>query len=102
MGIAYFNCETCGVEMNDCACDLIWWHCSNCDAIYCDTCVVGTWTTCGCSGYDYCEECVKACNVCDCGKFGCWACQGKGAATHSPGCPARPPQLAKKKRRRRS
>lgn len=69
MGISYFNCDTCGVEMNDCACELSWTSCSGCDATYCENCVAGKWVACGCSGFEYCESCVSASQVCGCGKF---------------------------------
>lgn len=87
MSISYFNCETCNVEMNDCYCDFEWFHCSGCDAAYCVNCVTGKWTTCECSGQDYCEGCIKKGDVCACGVFGCWGCQGK-SENHIPGCPA--------------
>jgi hypothetical protein len=89
MGISYFNCDTCGVEMNDCACDLIWWHCSSCDVIYCDGCVLGKWVSCRCSGYDYCDRCLAAGKGCSCGVFECRGCSG-GGTVHAPGCPVRP------------
>lgn len=69
MSISYFNCDTCGVEMNDCACELSWTSCSGCDATYCENCVTGAWVSCGCSGFEYCESCVAAGQVCGCGKF---------------------------------
>ena len=103
MGISYFNCDTCGVEMNDCACELTWWHCSNCDIIHCDACVVGKWVSCRCSGRDYCDKCVAAGKGCSCGDFGCWACRD-GKSTHAPGCPVRPvvtPSSKRSHRRRR-
>ncbi len=69
MGISYFNCDTCGVEMNDCACELSWTSCSGCDATYCENCVTGAWVSCACSGFEYCASCVAAGQVCTCGRF---------------------------------
>jgi len=103
MGISYFHCDTCGVEMNDCACELIWWHCSSCDVIHCDECVVGKWVSCKCSGYDYCDKCMAADRGCDCCSFECRGCSSGGKEVHAPGCPVRPakePQHRKRSPRR--
>lgn len=69
MSISYFNCDTCGVEMNDCYCPIKFWWCSGCDTAYCDACVTGTWVSCRCSGSDYCKPCVAAGRECPCGIF---------------------------------
>jgi hypothetical protein len=68
VGISYFNCDTCGVEMNDCACLIRWWYCSSCDTYYCEGCVPGAWVTCKC-GHEYCEQCIGAGTGCRCGVF---------------------------------
>lgn len=70
MSISYFDCDTCGVEMNDCACELSWTMCASCEVIYCEDCAVGIWVRCKCSGFAYCESCVSGGEVCGCGSFG--------------------------------
>ena len=92
MGISYFNCDTCGAEMNDCYCDLVWWTCDGCDSTYCDDCVTGKWFTYKRDGTNYCERCKTSGNA-PRTSFVCYACK-EGSGTHTPGCSARPVRIA--------
>ncbi len=88
MGISYFDCDTCGVEMNDCACELSWNSCSGCDATYCENCVTGSWVSCGCSGFEYCPTCIAAGRVCGCGKLSAPFQPGRAGAAVDGNVPA--------------
>lgn len=101
MGIDYFDCETCGVEMNDCSYPDAFWYCDGCNLSYCDACVPGCWVACGCSGFDYCQACITAGKTCKCGRFGCYVCKGEGGKVHTPGCLVRPAKPGGRKRRRK-
>jgi hypothetical protein len=95
MGISYFNCDTCGVEMNDCACEIEWWWCSGCDLCACQECVTGSWVLCEC-GHEYCESCMASGNGCSCGVFECQTLpEGRRAAA-----PAKRPKARSRRKGR--
>lgn len=86
MGIEYFNCDACGLEMNDCYCDVLWWACTDCDETFCENCVRGRWQTRLADRAEFCESCAKQRLAIEPEAYGCFACHG-GSECHTPGCP---------------